>query len=143
MGFEQACKIMARYTFVSLVFLVNGLQLGAQSPEEPLEPPLKDSDRQHWSYLKPARPTVPKVNNSSWVKTPVDSFILTKLEEKQIEAIAGKLIPETPDTDGRERQVPSPAEFLDTLQAVWKLKVDPASEMFDEIAKVTIWKHRL
>src|SRR5581483_2357923 len=35
-----------------------------------------------WSFRKPVRPPVPAVKNASWVKNPVDAFILAKLEEK-------------------------------------------------------------
>src|SRR6185503_20059482 len=31
-----------------------------------------------------ADPTVPSVKNQAWVKTPIDSFVLTKLEEKKL-----------------------------------------------------------
>ena len=34
----------------------------------------------HWAYLKPARPTLPKVKNKTWSKTDLDRFILAKIE---------------------------------------------------------------
>ncbi len=34
----------------------------------------------HWSLIAPARPALPPVKNSDWVKTPIDAFILAKLE---------------------------------------------------------------
>src|SRR5690606_31537937 len=37
-----------------------------------------------WPYEKPVRPNVPAVKNASWVRTPVDAFIVHKLEEKKI-----------------------------------------------------------
>ena len=36
----------------------------------------------HWSYRPLLRPAVPAVKNPSWVRTPVDAFVLAKLEEK-------------------------------------------------------------
>ena len=36
----------------------------------------------HWSLLPIARPEPPKVENAAWVKSPIDAFILAKLEEK-------------------------------------------------------------
>ncbi len=37
-----------------------------------------------WSYQAISHPDVPSVQNSAWVRTPVDAFILSKLEEKGI-----------------------------------------------------------
>ena len=34
----------------------------------------------HWSHVKPARPALPEVRDRAWVKTPVDRFILARLE---------------------------------------------------------------
>jgi Protein of unknown function (DUF1553)/Protein of unknown function (DUF1549)/Concanavalin A-like lectin/glucanases superfamily/Planctomycete cytochrome C len=34
----------------------------------------------HWSFMVPTRPAPPAVKNESWVKTPIDRFILAKLE---------------------------------------------------------------
>jgi len=34
----------------------------------------------HWSYVKPQRPELPGVENTSWVRNPVDRFILARLE---------------------------------------------------------------
>lgn len=36
----------------------------------------------HWSYVKPLRPVVPKVSNAGWVRTPIDAFILARLDAK-------------------------------------------------------------
>ena len=36
----------------------------------------------HWAYVVPERPQLPKVNSKRFVQTPIDTFILSKLEEK-------------------------------------------------------------
>jgi cytochrome c553 len=36
--------------------------------------------REHWSFLPLRRPAVPSVRDPSWVRTPVDAFVLAKLE---------------------------------------------------------------
>jgi hypothetical protein len=36
----------------------------------------------HWSFVPPAETPVPQVRAREWVRTPVDAFILAKLEEK-------------------------------------------------------------
>lgn len=43
-----------------------------------------DQDRKHWSYLPLQQPPLPPVKNSSFVRTPVDRFILAQLEEKAL-----------------------------------------------------------
>ena len=39
-------------------------------------------DRAHWAFQPVKRPELPPVKNLSWCRTPVDRFILAKLEEK-------------------------------------------------------------
>lgn len=34
----------------------------------------------HWAYKTPVRPAEPMVKNTGWVKTPIDGFVLAKLE---------------------------------------------------------------
>ena len=36
----------------------------------------------HWSFLPVKRPAIPSVRSASWVKTPVDAFVLSALEAK-------------------------------------------------------------
>ena len=36
----------------------------------------------HWSLIKPERPAIPRLNDAGWVRNPIDSFILAKLESK-------------------------------------------------------------
>jgi hypothetical protein len=36
----------------------------------------------HWSFVPPTRPAVPAVRNSSWVRNPIDAFILGRLERE-------------------------------------------------------------
>jgi hypothetical protein len=41
-----------------------------------------DSSKTHWAWQPLTKPSVPSVQDSAWAKTPVDNFILAKLEEK-------------------------------------------------------------
>jgi hypothetical protein len=43
-------------------------------------PPVDDQARSFWSFRPVVRPRVPAVKNTGWVKTPVDAFILARLE---------------------------------------------------------------
>lgn len=51
---------------------------GATWPED-FTPP------KHWSYVKPQRPALPQVKNTSWAKSPIDHFVLAKLEAAGLE----------------------------------------------------------
>ena len=43
---------------------------------------IADSDREHWSFRPVVRSAVPVVTNSDWVRTPLDAFLLAKLEKQ-------------------------------------------------------------
>lgn len=34
----------------------------------------------HWAFITPERPPIPQVNDRDWVKNPIDSFVLARLE---------------------------------------------------------------
>jgi Protein of unknown function (DUF1553)/Protein of unknown function (DUF1549)/Planctomycete cytochrome C len=42
------------------------------APEEPV----------HWAYRKPTRPALPNVKRADWVRTPIDQFVLARLEKE-------------------------------------------------------------
>lgn len=44
--------------------------------------------QEHWSFIAPTRPQPPAVKNPAWVRTPIDNFILAKLEEKGLSPAA-------------------------------------------------------
>jgi hypothetical protein len=44
----------------------------------------KTDPRKHWAFQPVKKPAVPTVKNRAWVKSPVDAFILAKLERKGI-----------------------------------------------------------
>ena len=62
--------------------------MGGDDPKSPTpaprEKPIRAEDRAHWSFSRPERPTVPQLNDSSWVRNPIDSFVLRKLEEARL-----------------------------------------------------------
>jgi mono/diheme cytochrome c family protein len=45
------------------------------------------ADKNYWAY-QPLKREVPKVQNASWVKNPVDAFVLAKLEAKGLKPVA-------------------------------------------------------
>src|SRR5262245_57479972 len=38
--------------------------------------------QKHWAYVKPDRPPLPRVEGTSWPRTPVDHFVLARLEKE-------------------------------------------------------------
>jgi hypothetical protein len=53
---------------------------GPPTDEEAPQP--SDDDRNWWAFRKPAPPAVPAVRNAHLVRTPIDAFMLARLEEK-------------------------------------------------------------
>ena len=53
-----------------------------------------DQDRQWWSFQPLAKPQPPAVKNEAWCRTPIDRFVLAKLEEKSLapNAVAEKRV---------------------------------------------------
>jgi Protein of unknown function (DUF1553)/Protein of unknown function (DUF1549) len=47
--------------------------------------PFTQQDRAYWALQPVRRPVVPKVRNASWVRNPIDAFILKRLEDKDIQ----------------------------------------------------------
>lgn len=41
--------------------------------------------KQHWSFVSPKRPTLPRVSKRDWCRNPVDQFVLAKLEAVGLE----------------------------------------------------------
>ncbi len=42
----------------------------------------KATPKDFWSFIPPKMPTLPAVKNKAWVKSPIDQFVLARLEEK-------------------------------------------------------------
>ncbi len=46
--------------------------------------PADAASQVHWSYLPPRRPPLPAVQNREWAKSPIDAFVLQRLEQEGI-----------------------------------------------------------
>ena len=55
---------------------------GAPMPDSPAG--AADSADEHWAYVKPVRPELPAVTRGGWVRTPIDRFVLARLEREQL-----------------------------------------------------------
>ncbi|MFO0798714.1 MAG: DUF1553 domain-containing protein [Gemmataceae bacterium] len=65
-----------------LLILPLGILLAPVRGADPIyeDPELTPADKAHWAFRAPARPERPAVKAVGWVRTPVDSFVLAKLE---------------------------------------------------------------
>jgi len=52
-----------------------------------------EEEKKFWAFQPLANPTVPKVKNAAWVKSPIDAFVLAELENRNLKPApaAGKL----------------------------------------------------
>ena len=66
----------ARFTARPQVAAIRETFTPAEAPE------VTEKDRQSWAFRKPVAQPVPKVKNQQRVRTPVDAFVLSKLEAK-------------------------------------------------------------
>ena len=73
--------------------IVEWVKLGAPDPREATEPSNQASPRgmsiaegrDFWCFQPIADPVVPKINDAAWVRTPVDAFILARLQSAGLE----------------------------------------------------------
>ncbi|HEV8715364.1 MAG TPA: DUF1553 domain-containing protein [Candidatus Binatia bacterium] len=72
-----------RLTSIEIGLLRAWIDQGARWPEG-LDPKDYSAQPVHWAYRPLARPVAPKVKGSSWVRSPIDSFILARLQEKKL-----------------------------------------------------------
>jgi mono/diheme cytochrome c family protein len=64
--------------------LVAWVNMGAPCPDTPTTKQ-PAAAKKHWAFQPVGNPSVPQVHQKKWVKTPIDAFILAKLEGKQLE----------------------------------------------------------
>jgi len=69
----------------AIAHLTEWVKMGAPWPEEPvkteeLSPSAAEARRRHWAFQPVKKPCPPAVKKSAWVKTPIDAFVLARLE---------------------------------------------------------------
>lgn len=74
-GTPAACQALA-----ALLFFLSASVAPTAETTVPVEPHLTAADREHWAFRPLARPNIPAVKNENWCRSPVDRFILAKLE---------------------------------------------------------------
>ena len=58
------------------------IEQGAGWPEESAIRNPQSAIKQHWAFVAPVRPALPQVKNKAWIKTPIDQFVLARLEKE-------------------------------------------------------------
>jgi hypothetical protein len=72
-----------KLTDAQIADLIAWVQMGAPDPRVATVAQKAWTDKAHWWAWQPlTKPEVPDVKESSWVQTPIDNFILAKLEER-------------------------------------------------------------
>lgn len=63
------------------------IELGAPWPDsDKPQPDTSQATENHWAFQSIGRPNIPSVKNDEWLRTPVDSFVLAKLEENGLDS---------------------------------------------------------
>ncbi|MFN0056032.1 MAG: DUF1553 domain-containing protein [Planctomycetales bacterium] len=60
--------------------LVRWVEMGAPFPAQPDAGRARHRDPNHWAFQPPVTPAVPAVQHADWIQSPIDNFILARLE---------------------------------------------------------------
>jgi Protein of unknown function (DUF1553)/Protein of unknown function (DUF1549) len=84
-----------RYSTLWTILTLVSFNTGPTPAADPIpEKPILPADRAHWAFQPPKPPIVPTIKRASWIRTPIDSFVLAKLEAANLSpsAPAEKLV---------------------------------------------------
>src|SRR5262245_1010214 len=69
--------------YASVVVLIGLLsRVGAVAISDPQAERI--TTNRHWAFMAPTRPELPNVKNRTWVRNPIDAFVLARLEKEKI-----------------------------------------------------------
>jgi hypothetical protein len=73
-----------KLTDAQVADLVAWIKMGAPDPRTATvaQKSWVDPNKKHWAFQPVTKPAIPNIKDSSWGKTPIDKFIVAKLEEK-------------------------------------------------------------
>src|SRR5947199_70229 len=66
-----------------LAVLTRWIDQGAQWPDA-VANEQNAGIQKHWAYVKPVRPAIAAVRETAWVRNPIDSFVLARLEKEKL-----------------------------------------------------------
>lgn len=72
----------AQRTIVAAALLLIAFQARAEETLE--EAPITDGDRAHWAFSPVVRPELPDMSDAAWLRTPVDSFVRKRQQQKGV-----------------------------------------------------------
>ncbi|HEX4946589.1 MAG TPA: DUF1549 domain-containing protein, partial [Blastocatellia bacterium] len=84
----------------------------------------------HWSFLPPHRPALPTVKRKSWVRNPIDAYILARLEQEHLSPA-----PEAPKTTLIRRVSLDLTGLPPTLQEVDDFLADKAPNAYEKFVE--------
>jgi hypothetical protein len=61
------------------------IEEGANWPDQSAIRNPQSAIQQHWAFVAPVRPPLPEVRNEAWVKSPIDQFVLARLEKEGLQ----------------------------------------------------------
>lgn len=76
---QNQIEILTRWVRMKLPW-PPGVDYGAKAEKQQGPPVVDEQAKQFWSFQPVNRPKVPAVKSTEWIKTPIDAFILAKLE---------------------------------------------------------------
>ena len=77
-------RTMLHRALLLLLVAVTSVCAAEETPTVVQEPPVTEYDRQHWAFAPLKRPELPEVKDAAWVQSPVDRFILARLEKAEL-----------------------------------------------------------
>ena len=89
-GRREDCRVKRKQKvsirpLAALVCLLSPLALSAAWSGKLTDELFSPHQRKHWAFQKVQRPVVPAVRHSDWVRTPIDAFVLAKLEARGLD----------------------------------------------------------
>ena len=81
-------KKVSRTAYLALLLGVSAAAIAAAVDGRAVEAPLRAqslSSRPHWAYQPVQNPAIPRVKQQDWLRTPVDAFLLAKMEARGVQ----------------------------------------------------------
>jgi hypothetical protein len=76
----EKIAVLTKWVEMGAPFTPGGPEVVSAEPVKRMSPPVNAETMKFWSYQPIKRPAVPVVREANWVRTPVDAFILQRLE---------------------------------------------------------------
>lgn len=77
-----------RLTLLAFVFSftthLHAIEPTATATRQIVEPPISESDRDHWAFRPVLKPILPSVVNRKWLTNEIDCFVLANLEDSKL-----------------------------------------------------------